>query len=99
MIQQYTDATDRWIGPPDSEIARGAHDDHGVRDAGRRDQHRVGRSPRPQAGSAAAAQQAARDGGGEDEDSDTLPLVLSIAALVAALAALALALIGRRRRT
>jgi len=95
VIQRYTDATDRWIGPPDSEspaarttISESATPVDAI--------NTESGEPTAETGTAAPAQQAA--GGGGDEDSDTLPLVLSIAALVAGLGALALTLIGRRRR-
>ena len=100
VIQQYTDATDRWIGPPDSEspaprvtIAESA-------------------TPVDAINTEEGTQAAAADGSGaatpaassgdvtvNDEDSDALPLILSIAALVAGLVALVLTLLGRRRRT
>jgi len=98
VIQEYTDATDRWIGPPDSEnpaarttITESATPVDAI--------NTESGAPTGEAGDSGAAPAAAASSGGKDEDSDTLPLVLSIAALVAGLAALGLTLAGRRRRT
>jgi uncharacterized protein YcnI len=101
VIQQYTNATDRWIGPPDSEnpaarttITESATPVDAI--------NTESGAPTAAAGAtgaggdtAAAAGTAAKS----DEDSDALPLVLGGVALVAALAALGVALTGRRRRT
>jgi uncharacterized protein YcnI len=98
VIQRYTDATDRWIGPPDSESPAARTE--------------ITETATPvdaintEEGAPAASEQAgggtpppaAQGGGEQDEDSDTLPVVLSIAGLAAGLAALALVLMGRRRR-
>ena len=98
VIQEYTDATDRWIGPPDSEnpagrttITESATPVDAI--------NTESGAPTGEAGGSSAAPAAAADSGGKDTDSDTLPLVLSIAALVAGLAALGLTLADRRRRT
>lgn len=95
VIQEYTDATDRWIGPPDSEspaprttISESATPVDAI--------NTESGEPAAASGAAAPAEQAASSGG--DEDSNTLPVVLSIAALVAGLAALGLTLAGRRRK-
>jgi hypothetical protein len=97
VIQEYTDATDRWIGPPDSEnpaarttITESATPVDAI--------NTESGAATTDAGDSGAAPAAAASSGGKDEDSDTLPLVLSIAALVAGLAALGLTLAGRRRR-
>ena len=97
VIQQYTDATDRWIGPPDSEnpaarttISESATPVDAI--------STEGEAPAAPQGGAGAATPAAATGGDEDEDSDALPLILSIAALVAGLGALGLTLMGRRGR-
>ena len=97
VIQRYTDATDRWIGPPDSEspaartnITESATPVDAI--------NTESGAPTAEAGGPNASTPAAQSGGG-DEDSDALPLILSIAALVAGLAALGLTLAGRRRRT
>ncbi len=95
VIQQYTDATDRWIGPADSEtpaartrITESATPVDAINtEAG---------APDEETAATGASAPAALVGGEEGEDSDALPLVLSIAALVAGLAALALT--ARRRR-
>jgi uncharacterized protein YcnI len=97
VIQQYTDATDRWIGPPDSEspaarttISETATPVDAI--------NTESGEPTAEGGSPAAAEPAS-DGGGGDGDSDTLPIVLSIAALVVALGALGLALSRRKPKT
>jgi len=94
VIQRYTDATDRWIGPPDSE-----------QPAARTE---LSESATPvdaintEEGAAASQETSGEpavsggDGGG-GEDSDTVPIVIAIVALVAALAALGVALASRRR--
>ena len=99
MIQQYTDATDRWIGPPDSEspaaqttITESATPVDAINTES-------GAPASGEAGAQGETPAAAAAGSGEDEDSDALPLILAIAALVAGLAALGLTLAGRRRRT
>lgn len=96
VIQEYTDATDRWIGPPDSEspaarttVSESATPVDAI--------NTESGEPAAAAGAAAPAEQAT--GGGGDEESDTLPVVLSIVALVAGLGALILTLAARRRRT
>ena len=98
VIQQYTNATDRWIGPPDSEnpaarttITESATPVDAINTES-------GTTPTEGGGAPGNTTAAATTGGG-DEDSDALPLILSIAALVAGLAALTLTLVGRRRRT
>jgi uncharacterized protein YcnI len=97
VIQRYTDATDRWIGPPDSETPAA--------------RTRITESATPvdaintesggapaQAGAGAPTSAASTQGGGEeDEDGDVLPLVLAIAALAAGLGALALMFTRKRR--
>ena len=94
VIQQYTDATDRWIGPPDSE-----------QPAARTE---ISESATPvdaintEEGGAATQDQAAQTGetsgdGGGDGDSNTVPIIIGIAALVTALAALGIALTARSR--
>ena len=91
VIQRYTDATDRWIGPADTEqpaarttITEQAH-------ARGRDKHRrrqqTSRRSRP-----ARTTPAADSGGMGDGDSNTVPIVLGVVALMAALAALGIAL-------
>ena len=98
VIQQYTNATDRWIGPPDSETpaARTAITESATPvDAINTEEG----TPASAQGGASANAAAGESGGGEDEDSDALPLILGIAGLVAGLAALTVVLVGRRRRT
>jgi uncharacterized protein YcnI len=94
VVQQYTDATDRWIGPPDSEqpaarttISESATpvDAINTEEAGTADKEASG-EPAASTG----------DGGG-DGDSNTVPIVIGVVALVAALAALGMALASRRR--
>jgi uncharacterized protein YcnI len=93
VIQRYTDATDRWIGPADSEqpaprtsITEQAepqdviNTEEGTVDA----QQSGGETP-------------AADGAGGDGDSNTVPIILGAVALVAGLAALGVALATRRR--
>jgi uncharacterized protein YcnI len=99
VIQQYTNATDRWIGPPDSEnpaartnITESATPVDAI--------NTESGAPTAANGSAGAdTTAAAKTGGEKDEDSDALPLILAIVALVSGLAALGLTLAGRRRRT
>ena len=99
VIQQYTNATDRWIGPPDSEnpaarttITESAtpvdaiNTEEGTPTA-QADGAQTG-TPAPASGASVSVNQ----------DSDALPLILAIVALVAGLAALAVSLAGRRRR-
>jgi uncharacterized protein YcnI len=95
VIQRYTDATDRWIGPPDSEspaarttISESATPVDAINTE----------SGEPAAAAGAAAAEQAPASGGGDEDSDALPLILAIAALVAGLSALALTITARRKR-
>jgi uncharacterized protein YcnI len=94
VVQQYTDATDRWIGPPDSEqpaprttISEQAtpQDAINTEEGGAATQE----------GSAEAAASGGDSGG--DGDSNTVPIVIGVVALVAALAALGVALSSRRR--
>lgn len=99
VIQRYTDATDRWIGPPDSEspaartnITESATPVDAINTE-------EGTPAAEQAGGSSEGAPAAQTGGGGDGDSDTLPVVLAIVALVAGLAALALVLTGRRQRS
>ena len=100
VIQQYTNATDRWIGPPDSEnpaarttitesatLVDAINTESGTSAA-------AGGSP----GADATAPANTATAAAKDEDSDALPLILAIVALVAGLAALGVALAGRRRR-
>jgi uncharacterized protein YcnI len=96
VIQRYTNATDRWIGPPDSEtpaartrITESATPVDAINTES-------GGAPAETAANAATGAAAAQ-GGEEDEDGDVLPLVLAIAALAAGLGALALMLTRRRR--
>ena len=93
VIQNYTDATDRWIGPADSEqpaprteISEQANPQDVINTES-------GTVETPQGGAATAA----ADTGGGDGDSNTVPIVLGAVALVAALVALGIALAGRRR--
>jgi uncharacterized protein YcnI len=99
VIQQYTDATDRWIGPPDSETpaARTTITESATPVDAINTESGAATPAAANAGGGTAA--AAETGGGEDEDSDAVPLILGIAGLVAGLAALTLTLAGRRRRT
>jgi hypothetical protein len=94
VVQQYTDATDRWIGPSDSDypaartqISESATpvDAINTEEGGAASQEASG-EPAPSSG----------DGGG-DGDSNTVPIVIGVVALVAALAALGVALASRRR--
>jgi uncharacterized protein YcnI len=93
VIQSYTDATDRWIGPADSEqpaprtsITEQANPQDVI--------NTESGTVKTQQGGAAAP---AADSGGGDGDSNTVPIVIGAVALVAALAALGIALAGRRR--
>jgi uncharacterized protein YcnI len=95
VIQRYTDATDRWIGPPDSEspaarttISESATPVDAINTE----------SGEPAAAAGAAAPEQANESGGGDGDSDALPLIVAIAALVAGLSALALTITARRKR-
>jgi uncharacterized protein YcnI len=94
VIQRYTDATDRWIGPPDSEqpaartqLSESATpvDAINTEEAGAASQE------------AADEPTASTGDGGGDGDSNTVPIVIGVVALVAALAALGVALASRRR--
>jgi uncharacterized protein YcnI len=94
VIQRYTDATDRWIGPPDSEqpaprttITEQAQPVDAINTE-------EGTAPTQQAGGATPAGGSGDDG---DGDSNTAPIVIAGVALVTALAALGLALATRRR--
>lgn len=93
VIQKYTDATDRWIGPPESE--QPAPRTNITEQAEPLDviNTEEGAVKAEQTGSDTPAS----DGGGRDGDSNTVPIVLGVAALVTALAALILALSNRRR--
>ena len=98
VIQQYTNATDRWIGPPDSEspaarttITESATPVDAINTES-------GAPASGEAGAEGATPATAATGSAEDEDSDALPLIIAIAALVAGLAALVLTLAGRRRK-
>ena len=96
VIQRYTDATDRWIGPPDSETpaARTTITESATPvDAINTEEG----TPASEDTGAGASAPATQGGGEESEDSDALPLILSIAALVAGFGALALTLLRRRR--
>jgi uncharacterized protein YcnI len=94
VIQRYTDATDRWIGPPDSEApaARTTISEQ----ATPVDVINTEGSEPASEGSSGETAAAGGDGGG-DGDSNTVPIVLGVVALVAALAALGVALASRRR--
>jgi uncharacterized protein YcnI len=96
VIQRYTDATDRWIGPPDSEspAARTTITESATPVDAINTEEGTPTTETPAAGTG----QAAADAGGNDGDGggDTLALVLAIGALVVSLSALALSL--RRRR-
>ncbi len=99
VIQEYTNATDRWIGPPDSETpaARTTITESATPVDAINTESGAPASETNGAGSNTAPATTAT--GTSDEDSDAAPLILSIAALVAGLTALALTLIRRRRRT
>jgi uncharacterized protein YcnI len=99
VIQRYTDATDRWIGPPDSEspAARTQITETATPVDAINTEEGTPAASEQASGSASAP--AAQSGDSQDEDSDTLPVVLSIAGLAAGLTALALVLLGRRRRS
>jgi uncharacterized protein YcnI len=93
VIQTYTDATDRWIGPADSEqpaprteISEQASPQDVINTESGTVETQQGEVEAP-----------AADTGGGDGDSNTVPIVLGAVALVAALAALGIALAGRRR--
>jgi len=91
VIQRYTDATDRWIGPPDSEQPAPRVDiteQAEPRDVINTEEGTVATRP-------AAAETAAAGGGGGD--GNTVPIVLGAVALATALAALGVALGARRR--
>ncbi len=99
VIQQYTNATDRWIGPLDSEhpaarttITESATPVDAINTES-------GTSAAAGGSPGADTTAPAKTGAAKDEDSDALPLILAIVALVAGLAALGVALAGRRRRT
>jgi uncharacterized protein YcnI len=97
VIQQYTNATDRWIGPPDSETpaARTTITESATPvDAINTEEG----TPASEQGAAGTSPSATQSGGGEGEDSDTLLVILAIGGLVAGLSALVLTLLGRRRR-
>jgi uncharacterized protein YcnI len=94
VVQTYPDATDRWIGPADSEqpaprttISEQAtpQDVINTEEGGAATQE----------GSAGTAASGGDSGG--DGDSNTVPIVIGVVALVAALAALGVALASRRR--
>jgi uncharacterized protein YcnI len=91
VIQRYTDATDRWIGPADSEQPAPRTNISEQADPQDVINTESGTVKTQQGGTAAPT---ADSGGG---DSDTVPIVLGAVALVAALAALGIALAGRRR--
>jgi uncharacterized protein YcnI len=90
-IQRYTDATDRWIGPADSEQPA----PRTRIDEGAQPQDVINTESGTAAAGAAGSPAAPADGG--DGDSDTVPIVLGAAALGIALAALGIALATRRR--
>jgi uncharacterized protein YcnI len=94
VIQGYTDATDRWIGPPDSEqpAARTTISEQATpQDVINTEEGGAASQESP--GEAAITE---GDGGGGG-DSNTVPIILGVVALVAALAALGVALTARRR--
>jgi uncharacterized protein YcnI len=93
VIQRYTDATDRWIGPADSE--QPAPRTNITEQAQPQDviNTESGTVETQQAG----AETPAADSGGGDGDSNTVPIIIGAVALVAALAALGIALTSRRR--
>ena len=93
VIQRYTDATDRWIGPADSEQPAPRTEISEQADPQDVINTESGTVETQQGG----AEQPAADSGGGEGDSDTAPIVLGAVALVAALAALGIALAGRRR--
>ena len=97
VIQEYTDATDRWIGPPHSEtpaartrITESATPVDAINTES-------GGAPAATGAATNAGAAAAQTGGEEDEDGDALPVILAIAALVTGLGALILLFTGRRR--
>jgi uncharacterized protein YcnI len=93
VIQRYTDATDRWIGPADSEQPAprtNITEQASPQDVINTESGTVESQP-------GGAETPAADTGGGDGDSNTVPIVLGAVALVAALAALGIALAGRRR--
>jgi uncharacterized protein YcnI len=93
VIQRYTDATDRWIGPADSEQPAPRTSITEQADPQDVINTESGTVETQQGGAEAPA----ADSGGGDGDSDKVPIVLGAVALVAALIALALALSARRR--
>ena len=93
VIQSYTDATDRWIGPADSEqpaprtsITEQANPQDVINTESGTVETQQGGAETP-----------AADTGGGDGDSNTVPIVIAAIALLAALAALGISLAGRRR--
>jgi uncharacterized protein YcnI len=93
VIQEYTDATDRWIGPPDSENPA-AHTE--VTESATPVDAINTESAAPAAEGSGASPEAVQNGS-QEEDSNTVPVVLSIAALAAGLLALGLAVSTRRK--
>jgi uncharacterized protein YcnI len=95
VIQRYTDATDRWIGPADSEqpAARTTISERATPVDVINTEESGAASPESPADTSATG---GGDGGG-DGDSNTVPIVIAVVALVAALAALGVALAARRR--
>ena len=96
VIQRYTDATDRWIGPPDSE--QPAPRTTITEQAQQVDAINTEEGTAPAQASEGAAPATGGSTSGGDDDSNTVPIVLGVVALVAAVAALGLALASRRRR-
>ena len=94
VVQQYTDATDRWIGPPDSEqpAPRTTISEQATPQDAINTEEGGGATQEGSDGAAASG----GDSGG-DGDSNTVPIVIGVVALVAALAALGVALASRRR--
>jgi len=93
VIQRYTDATDRWIGPPDSEQPAARTElSESATPVDAINTEESGAASQETSGEPAAS---GGDGGGGD--SNTVPIVIGIVALVAALAALGVALSSRRR--
>jgi uncharacterized protein YcnI len=93
VIQRYTDATDRWIGPADSEQPAPRTSITEQADPQDVINTESGTVETQQGG----AETPAADTGGGDGDGNTVPIVLGAVALLAALAALGIALAARRR--
>jgi uncharacterized protein YcnI len=97
IVQTYTDATDRWIGPPDSEYPAARtriSESASPVDAINTEEG----APTEDGGSDAGEAAPADAGSAGDGDSNTLPIMLGAVALAVGLGALVIAL-GSRRRT